>query len=184
MSNSINFRAKLLHPVEIQKYDHKTKEYSPSEASFIEIDPNCKSDRNAMRRLTNEWCYAQYAQDIYNDVLEMSSEESRINSKFYAVTTQNKSLNSLDSSKILGITELSLDRKEPYVEFLQVAPELTKMLNIEPKIKHVGTSILNSLKKMYESLTLYTSVSAFDFYQKNDFLPVDSKFCFKLRWKK
>lgn len=183
MNNSVNFRAKLLNPVKIQRYNPETDKYNNSEASFIEIKPKCKSDIKAMQELVNDWYDAQYAHSIYDDMLEMGNQKPEIKSRFFAVTTQNEQLNRLDSSKILGITELSLNnKKEPLIKFIQVSPEIVEPL-LKASFKHVGTEILNSLKKIYNSLTSYSSLSYPDFYLKNGFELINDVL-FRFRWVK
>ena len=38
-TNAINFRARFIQKVPIQKYNSKTQSYEPLRANFVEVDP-------------------------------------------------------------------------------------------------------------------------------------------------
>ncbi len=151
---TVNFRAKFVQ---------RTNLPDSREVSFVEINPKSSADVEAMKKLSNEWYDANYAKNIYEDVVNLSSKRPRIASRVFALTSQKENFKNIESRQILGIAEMTAvnNRTTPYLEYLQVDPLMKK--------SGVGTSILNVLKKMHDSIELNSAVSSVGFYKKNGF---------------
>lgn len=95
---TVNFRAKLIQKVNLP---------DSREASFVEINPKSSSDIEAVKKLSYEWYDAIYAGNICDDVVELSSNRPRINSKVFALTSQKENFKNVESRQILGIVEVT-----------------------------------------------------------------------------
>ena len=54
-TNEINFRARFIQKVPIQKYNNKTQSYEPIRANFVELDPKNSRDVDAVCNIYETW---------------------------------------------------------------------------------------------------------------------------------
>lgn len=161
MINNINspicFGAKALKTL---KYNNINA--LPEKVSFVEINPKCERDKKGFETLLNDWKHATFVRDIYEDVFDSETKNSKTTSKVFALTKQRKNLKNLEGKQILGIIEVSTyDKSTPYIEYLEVKPTMQNA--------NIGSTILNVMKKIYNSLELNSTSMAQGFYEKNEF---------------
>ena len=187
-TNTINFRARFIQKVPIQKYNNKTQSYEPIRANFVELDPKNSRDVDAVCNISETWKGQLFAGDIANRAEKIERGElSEHNNKIYLLTTQKKKFhrlkdgsflnleeNRLDDGKILGAMLVERKLAEPdEIRYFQVKPTLKYGIN-NRKFAHVGEAMLESAKRIYnKTITLFSSAGAVDFYKKHGFKLVD-----------
>lgn len=155
-------------------------EYKKTPAHFVELLPNCMGDILALSETVKSWKNEKFASSVFASMLKkMKGNPLYTNRKIYAITTQNKNINKLDSKQILGVTEGIVNKNyDVYLEALQVNPNY--VYAEKPEYKGVGTAILKSLKNIYYKIQLISASEKYvkDFYKKNEFidLPRGSNF--------
>lgn len=175
---SPSFGAKFLNKIKIDKYNQPKDKYDITYVSFVEIEPNNRSDIKALYENAKYWEDAKYADDIYNAACEMRDNNIYYNKNhIYALTTQNSNFEELNADAILGITNIrETGDNSMFIENLQVHPNI--VYRRCANYRGVGTGILNSLKKICNMITLFSAKekSVQDFYKRNDFFeyPPDS----------
>lgn len=191
----ISFKASFVNTANIQQLQHDG--YKPFNAAFVEMHPNSKNDISTLKCISNTWGQESYASSIYNAALGDSRLddlviEKPIARKFYALTSQKDSFEKLNPENVLGMVHVNNYPNFNSIEFLQTNPEyiipvkkesfmekcLNKIFKIQkpiykqPKYKHIGSGILDSLKKLYSDkpMTLLSVHEAKKFYKKNGFV--------------
>lgn len=186
MTYSVNFGAKFIKKDYIKKFDASSNAYKPLRTNFVELDGKSQSDIFAVGDISEDWKDAKYASSIARIMQCLFSGFLDKNErKIYALTTQKKHFNKLQSDKILGITEIDLSKGEGvYLDYLQVNPKfMHSKTKPDRKFKDVGRCIINSIKDLYKrEITLCSDYRAANFYEKNGFEMIDPEnFCYQ--WK-
>lgn len=171
-----SFKAKCINDTFILKRTAQNA-FKPIAVSFIEIEPTRINDVKAIDKVSQYWndSYAvnmsYLANSIYNKRLSVNDF------KIYALTKQQNDFKNLNASDILGLVEVTLkDKRNIHINYLQVDPE--QVYAIKPDYSRIGSRILDSLKNLYDVITLKTnSKGVSKFYEKNGFLSIkeDSK---------
>ena len=180
--SSTNFGAKFINKIPVKKLDLLNNTYKDANVSFVQIEPNNRNDALALKYTARYWYNGHYADNIAYTARQIYTGAIDSNRyQVYALTKQKKHFNELSSDKILGLVEVENKPNFTEILHLQVDPELVYTIQ-PPTYKHVGTGILNSLKKFYKkSIELKSVYSAVKFYEKNGFKMSDpSKL--RLRW--
>lgn len=167
-NSNINFRAKYINNVQIKKRISENV-FKPIRTSFIEIDSTNANDIKALDKAHKYWVDS-FASNI--SVLAKALHQGRFlanDFKIYALTKQAKKFNSLKADDILGLVEVNqIDKNKIHIEYLQVDPK--QVYAAEPEYSGIGSRILDSLKNIYETITLNPNSSGVrKFYEKNDF---------------
>lgn len=183
---NLNFKAKFIQNTSVLEYNKKNKNYDKALVSFVEIKP-CY-DTIAISNAVKNWENDTYACNILNTLKRQNKNFDNLdNFKIYALTSQKRNFEILSSNMILALAQIELEgNKTPYLSYLQVNPDNIEQFAFynERKYKGVGTGFLNSLKKIYDSISLVASNRGLDyFYTKNNFDLV-STFSKKYLWKK
>ena len=170
--NVINFNAKLIKSIRVEKYNGQKNQYYPEQVYFVEAEPDNPEDSTALGTAADYWVNEKYAAVIAHTSKLLNMKILDKNQyKVYAVTTQKDNLSNLDDRQILGMAEIE-DAGKPVVELshIQVKPEIIYALE-NPEYKKLGTGILNALKSLYSGIKLTSadSKSVINFYLKNDF---------------
>ena len=171
--NNITFEAKPLNKTTIQKYNKNKKSFVPATATFVKLEHENKFDLKAIAEAAKKWKDSKYIQKIAT----ASSWMHQVPIEVYALTTQEKNFHKLNYKNILGFAEMRPDYNiENFNELyhIQVKPEarnIDKTLS-KKKYMYVGCSILKSLKKIYNSISLYSAggENLDKFYKKNNFI--------------
>lgn len=170
-TNAINFRARFIQKVPIQKYNNKTQSYEPIRANFLELDPKNSRDVDAVCNISETWKGQLFAGDIANRAEKIERGElSEHNNKIYLLTTQKKKFHRLDDGKILGAMLIERKLAEPdEIRYFQVKPTLKYGIK-NRKFAHVGEAMLESAKRIYnKAITLFSLAGAVGFYKKHGF---------------
>jgi len=186
MTNSINFRAKFIKNDYIKNFDKINNTYKPLKVAIVELDSKKQSDIFAISNICKNWKKAKYIDSIIRIMkCIFSGFLDKDERKIYALTTQKKHYDQLQSDKILGITEIDLSKGEGvYLDYIQVNPDfLYTNTNPNRKYKNIGKCILDFIKDFYKKeITLCSDYRVIDFYEKNGFKSEDeSNFCYQ--WK-
>ncbi len=174
MTNSINFRAKLINTAQIKKLNPNGT-YSPQKISIIEIDANNIQDLFAISDAAKYWTGDKYASNIVytaNCLFHNSFDRRRY--KVFAATEQLDNLDNLDGDKILGMTDVKKTAKKAIqLNYIQVNQDYHLFMD-KPRHKNIGTSIMDTLKSLYDKIELTAARgSVKDFYIKNGFKNVN-----------
>lgn len=171
-TDEISFGAKPINTVIIKKFDKRAKKFVDYPATFVKLEPWNRSDIVAVDKAAENWKDSKYASKI----AVAARWINQIPVEIYALTVQSKNFNRLKPGKILGLAEMRKDSsrpKEDWLYYLQVNPDAMNV-NSDGKnsYKHVGSSILKSLKKIYSDMFLYSedNPNIEKFYQNNGFI--------------
>ena len=173
--SSPNFGAKFIEQVNVQKYNPKTEAYGFDKLSFVEFDPVNKQDIDAIAGAVKTWKGQNYAGIIAQNAALMSNGflSPEVN-HIYLMTSQKDDFERLDKSKIVGLAQMQTGvEPEDNLRYFQIRPDLKHGVN-RRKYKHIGSGMLDSLKKIYnKAITLIASYSAANFYEKQGFEIID-----------
>ena len=172
--SSVTFGAKPINDVVIKKLDKSTKEFIDYPAKFVKIDPDNKVDLSVLNLLVQKWKGATYIRRIATNSHWMKSRKY-VEIDVYALTTQNNNFERLKPNKILGLAEMRNDADNPKnrkLWHLQVKPSAINVNNKNKQYKYVGSSMLDSLKKIYKNMSLCSddNKNIKEFYKKNNFV--------------
>ena len=169
--NSVSFGAIPINKVKIKKFDKAAKRYADYPATFVKLDSYNKGDIDAVDTVSKKWKEAKYIQQISTAAHWIKDKPIEV----YALTSQQGNFEKLQANRILGLAEIRLDEnsKNTLLHYLQVRPG-AKHVNQKHKInyKYVGTTILKSLKNIYNDiyLTADNDNNVIKFYKKNGFI--------------
>lgn len=163
----LTFQANYLNSASIQRINI----YKPcaKKVSFIEINPQSKSDVLAVNKTAINWDKnggEGFAYDICRAI------NTGIKDRFFALTTQRSGFENPDSEQILALAQVKTENEgEEFIEYLQVDPENTNSAE-NPEFMHIGTAMLDSLKQLffYKNIELDSVKSAISFYLRNGFV--------------
>ena len=143
--NRINFGAKPINDVTIKKWDKQTKKFADYPAKFVKIDSENPIDLSVLNTLAQKWKDAKYIQQIATASHWMNVRKY-VEIDVYALTSQQKDFEQLRQNKILGVVEMRNEK--------------------------AGSSILDSLKKIYGKMSLFADEgkNIQKFYKKNGFI--------------
>ena len=171
--NSINFKATPLNTVKIKKYNKINKKFMTQTVTFVQLDANNRFDLEAVETAAKKWKNAPFMKEIATASHWMKNVPIEV----YAVTAQKNNFEKLQYKNILGFAEMRQDEKDSKFRelcHLQVNPSA---ININSKAakksyKGVGSSILTSLKKYYDYISLISvdNINIENFYLKNNFI--------------
>ncbi len=169
----ISFGAKYIDTAVAQKvYQDDKKE--PYKVSFVELNPLDESDREAVAEASERWGLPECSEAISNRMRLISKGHANDpeNDKFYAITSQKDNFDTPESSKILAVCYT----KERYdgnikLPFLQVKPDGVELIKKPFKYNHIGTSMMDSIKKLVQgkTISLVSMPDAKPFYFANGF---------------
>lgn len=165
------FGANLISKTSIKSLDPISEEYNDVEASFVEINPMDRRDRDSVNDAVFSWKNDLYGFHISNTMEKMAvSFDDTSSDKIYAITTQNDRYWKLNPDSIKALAHVFETQKRVRVVFLQVDPGLVYAKS-NPNYKHVGKGMIDSLKEKYNdrSITLISSNTATKFYEKQGF---------------
>lgn len=165
--SQINFNAKFLNNVTIQKLNPKTNNYIPTTASFVEFEPKNKEDFEAVQNAVKNWNGQVFATSIGTNAENIikGTISNKIN-RIFMLTAQKDNFEKLDKEKVLGLANMEqLPNKPNELKYLQVRPDL-KFGEKNRQYIHVGEGILKSIQDIYQDGQLLASYSAANFYAR------------------
>lgn len=174
----INFKGQFLNKTLVEKYNYISKTFVPTEVSFVELKNSSKKDLKTLKKISWRWGYKTFASRIYRE----AKNDPKV--RTFALTTQNSNYEKLDSKKILGLGQTTLERPGVYnLDYLQAHPNYIAD-NKNREYKNIGTGLINGLKKLFNDniITVTSLPAAIDFYLKNGF-NFCNFFLFDLYWK-
>lgn len=172
-NHNLNFNAKFIRAVQIQKFQTELYSYRPKKACFVEIDSGNCNDAFALANAAHYWENDLYGANISYTALQMMGHNPMLSDKkIYALTLQKHNFEELDENKILGMAEITdADKNSIELNYIQVKPDIIYALRNQP-YKKIGTRIIDSLKKIYNNKVILLTARAGktgEFYVKNGF---------------
>ena len=170
--SSINFKAKPINKIAVQKYSKSQKSFLPLKTTFVKLDSESRRDLLVVEYAAAKWKDAKYIQKIATATHWMNNLPIDV----YALTTQEKNFDKLILNKILGFAEMRPDDNDSrfvMLHYLQVKPEAISSSRAKVKnYNNVGSSILSLLKKVYKNISLFSEdiPATHNFYRKNKFI--------------
>ena len=171
----INFKAKYIHSTDIIKRNG-TRDFVNHQVAFVEIEPTNYDDVLAVNSANINWDYGEtlstYIAQSINQIFRKTRQEKE--KRFFALTQQKDKFEKLESDEILGLVEVSkLNENTQEIDYIQLNP---KYLGKVRDFIKMGNAIINSIKKLYPNkiLELSSNGSAFNFYRRNGFLPLNN----------
>lgn len=171
----ISFKANYISSANVLQ--NKNLKSYPQQVSFVELNPHDNYDVVSANCANLVWGGKSRKQEYFGDeichalnVMNHSNISTR-ETRFFAITSQLDNFQNLISEKILALTQvIKCNDKTRYIEYLQVAPQYSYNATM-PKYRHVGTAMLDSLKKLFceEDIELDAVADAVKFYLKNGF---------------
>ncbi len=170
----ISFGAKYISSVSAQKVDFKTNAKRPCKVSFVELSPQNKNDVNAVAAASENWGHPECSETILNRMQYMAKCKERKDfnkTKFYAVTANKNDYKTIESSDILGLCRIKTGN-EINIDYIQVKPDEVRLSNKMFQYNHIGTAVLNSIKKLFKgkNIQLFSLPDAKSFYLANGFI--------------
>ena len=168
-TDKVSFGAKPLYDTKIKKFDREKTGFVELPVNFVKLEP---SDIRIIDVLAETWEGAEYI----NKIATASHWMKTVPIDIYAITEQKNNFDRLDPLKILGIAEIRNDDMRQgfkQLHYLQVNPEAINVDNNGRKFyKLTGTTILNSLKKLYKNISLFSNenTNVKKFYENNGFI--------------
>lgn len=165
------FCAFLKNPITIEKIG---KDGIPqrANASFVQIDCDNKWDIKALENIGTYWENSLYGNKYYNTaMLKFKKEKYHKIYDVYALTLQQENFEKLNPDEIMGVVEvMHIGDKKINIEHIEGKPEYVNEIN--RRYNEIGTSMLKSLKKFYNVITLTArkSKAVSNFYIKNEFV--------------
>jgi len=167
----ITFGARYISPVQIQKTINK-KEIVPYRTALVELLPNSQKDflslGVASTFLIRKSQLVGYIHDDFAlaSIGDIATHEWR---RFLAITEEQENYNFIKPRNILGLIEFSAfhtDSDYIYVDYIQTMKKI-----LFDKFSHVGTSMLDCIKKLYpqKDIELDAFPKTVKFYEKNGF---------------
>lgn len=168
----INFRAKYVNSVPVDKFDFDVWNYKPHKVSFLEYDYSNEKDFKSLYEAVRGWHGQHYAGCIVDNAsLIVAGLLPKSKNKIYILTEQKGEFDNLNSRKIMGLAQMELNKDKPdELKFLQVRPNLIESFDIR-KFKNIGKGIIDSLKSLYNKNGIFVNSSrmATGFYEKQGF---------------
>ena len=172
---NVNFQARPVKHISVGKLAPKSHTgYLPVSGYIVEINKAQRSDRVAISDAVSEWGEeARYGMVIVDNAKKSSPHiKSKYNrNKIYALTLQQNNFQTLESDKILGLSEVTqLDKNKVEINFLQVKPTSAGRSKKKEYI-NVGKNFIEMLKKNPANTTIFVKAaySAANFYEKMKF---------------
>ena len=179
-SYSVPFESRLIKNINIKKIDKISNIALPCKSSFIES--SSLEDAKALQTTSYFWglnsAYSDNIADTAFRIAQLNAAHASIpkflesykNSKVFALTLQVDNFESLNSEKILGMVEV--DEKvnnNIFIRHIQADPE--EIFSRSRTYSQIGTEILNSLKGLYNKITVHPTKSKTvkHFYEINGF---------------
>ena len=185
--NTVSFTAKYICNTHIKEYK-KNSPPQDKEVVIVELDKKSEGDKAAIFNIAKSWDIPNkrnYSWCMYNS-FKREKQKCKSKNHIYALTTQNKSFDKLDSKKILGLIQFSeLPRGENSIDWFQVRPKYNYVISKDNrKYTHVGKALLEFTQKKFSKKPIYVSSSedAIEFYEKYGFVSnreFDYEMCYK-----
>lgn len=176
MINQISFKANLISPAKILERNSKGT-FEPKTVSFVELNPEYNPDMDAIREVNKMWNDRKtLASNIIEEMHDSTDFFEHAGKRFFAITEQADSLENIEPSKVLGLTETIQGHNDNVkIKFFVVHPKHQRGKK-NAQFKHVGTSLLDSLKEIFQNKTLrgQATPNAMKFYLANGFTKLDS----------
>lgn len=168
--NSTSFQAKYINNANILKRTSKNV-FESLDTSFVEIEPMNINDIKALDIVSKYWVDSYAINMAYKAKVTYQGKYSANEYKIYALTKQSEKFNILKADDILGLVEITPKGKGSiHINYLQKDPE--QVYVIDPDYNKIGSRILDSLKNLYNTITLRPILGGVvKFYEKNEFLP-------------
>ena len=170
--NSVSFGAAPINRIKVQKLNKNKKKFEDYFVNFVRLEPYNKKDLEALEFLTQKWKDAKYVQQISTAAHWMKEKSINV----YALTNQKRNFEKLQADKILGHAEMRKDEHDPENIILYHLQARPSAMNVNKtgrvNYKHVGSSILSSLKKIYDDISLFSDKddNIENFYRRNGFI--------------
>ena len=167
-TDKLSFGAKYINPINVGKLEGKA--CKQVDVSFVEINPFNKEDRFALSEIAHYWEHDKFAGNISVCADLINESKSADGIKIFALTSQGDSFEKLNPEKILGVIET--EDTAPFhihINRFQTKPDYVYKKDLE--YSGIGTSILNSLKEMYNKISAISESdqSVRKFYERNGF---------------
>lgn len=185
--NAISFTARLVDQPTIQ---HRASffRYKEQEAAIVELECSSQSDMDALSNASSRWMKkgAKYADGIsfealYSDYVHATNWTPH----YYALTTQTKNLEHIDSGNILGLM-MFMERPQlsNEISLLEVNPSTCKSKNFFRRYKEVGKKLVQYVQTKYgqKDIDVFSDYTARDFYKKLGFAGTSKEVC-ELCWR-
>lgn len=169
----LTFKAQRISPIFIHKLG-KDNKYHKYEANLVKLNPSVRADVRCIEDVNKAW---EDGNSLVDDVAKNMRDEfvngkTEDESRYYAITTQNKNYSKMNPGEILGVSEVLTTEEEnvDYIDAIQVAPMYTRD-NLGRTFRGIGNAILNSIKALAptKDFILEARSSALSFYEKNGF---------------
>ena len=168
----INFGAIPKNKTSVKKFNKVTKRFVNYPVYFVKLDKYNKNDLDAIDKTAQKWKDTDYIKDINTSSHWMQFKPIEV----YALTSQQNNFENLKADYILGLAEIRNNKNNSNLKILnhiQVRPNAINV-NQTNKLayKHVGSAILESLKKIYKDISLVAveDDNVYGFYKRNGFI--------------
>lgn len=169
---NISFGARYIHSVKIDKTNGGQKH----KAALIELDPKNEHDNSCVQQIIQDWGgIDSYTYDIAHNMGEILCDlhdDTMPIPRFFAITSQRSNFNKLIPEALLSLSEITeLKNGIINIDFLETMHEQAHNAK-RPMLKHIGTKMLDCVKKIYKgkTLELNSTNEAIGFYLKNGFI--------------
>ena len=155
----------------------KNKELIPHNVAFVEMKPDSMYDNLTLNIVANILPKRKkFARTMWeNFVMTYKGKSKDAKVKYFAITKEQPNYKFVKPNNVLGMVEVSfypLTGNAVFVNYIQVLKNF-----IFNKFDHVGTSIIDSIKKLYpdKDIILNAIPSTVPFYEKNGFFKEENQ---------
>ena len=156
--SSITFKACHLGNINIDK--KQAKQISQQEVALVQLNPNNSKDLDSVMALILPWGgFDSYTLDITNDMHNIFTGGyiNKNNPKFLAITTQKDNFETLESEKILGITEITEPKDDVLkIDFIETEPN-SRFKTQDRQYIHIGKSLVRTIIELTDRTYIITN---------------------------
>lgn len=169
-NKSPNFNAKFVSKAQVLKLDNIDNLYKQKNISFIEVNPKNKQDVKAIYNISKDWGKNSLAPNIKDTVIDLSRRIKNIfGIKIYALTTQNKNFRTLESDKVICLSEIIPLKDKIFLSYIQTKPNQMFSSN-EKEYKNIGSTMIKTIRNKYNKpIVAHSLADAVPFYEKLGF---------------
>ena len=176
--NNLNFKASFIDNGKVLKKD-TTGNYQPCDVNFIEFKLNDKNDVTKIHDICSMPEFSSLGKHLIEIIYAatLPSRNDYYNTHCYALVKENEeNFDDINTNNVLGIFtvyEGYPDKNTNHIPYFMTNSKYSNNKEIKPNEEYsgIGTGMINAFKNQHpnDSICLYPSTDAINFWGKNDF---------------
>ena len=159
----LTFKGSLVSPTSVNK-SYNITITTNRDASFVEMNPFDKNDSETLRKVKSIYGNWGPNASLINDIFQYEGQScNNVNSRYFVLTEQNEELEKVKPSAVLGLAKTTqMADNGVFIDMIQVNPwhVFSRRWDVKRNVQHdhyshCGTSIIESLKKIFSGKDLW-----------------------------